>query len=211
MSSINNRLALDQQVPHERLRRQFEKWWCELKEKLDSVFGNSEVESIAGLKWLFLREDMAAIQARVNCKAVWIIVSNLYETSLDPAVKDLVQENMKREIVYTYIIPDSPKNADFVQALEQMSAANCNYLKISRIAQSEFDSVAAADYTIVNPDCGDSYPLQMFLELPIRPEDRYPEDKYWIEVEPQAALKFVTRFRPLAKLASIQPQQSGDS
>src|SRR5262245_19579768 len=47
ISSINNTSPPDQQVPHERLRRQFQKWWCELKKKFDEILVSSEVESIA--------------------------------------------------------------------------------------------------------------------------------------------------------------------
>ena len=96
LSSINNTLPLDQQVLHERLRRQFEKWWCELKERLAKILAESEVESISGLQWLYLREDIITIQARIDCKSVWIIASDLYEYAIDSTVQDLVQGTSKK-------------------------------------------------------------------------------------------------------------------
>ena len=65
---------------------------------------------------------------------------------------------------------------------------------IRTIPEIKFYSLVAANSIIVNPDCGDRYPIQMFLELPAE-----TADKYWIKVEAQATVKFITRFAPLAK------------
>jgi hypothetical protein len=192
-------------VPHERLRRQFEKWWCELTKKFDEILVSSDVESIAGFKWLFLPDDIATIQARVDCKSIWVITSDLYKHSLRPAVEAVVQKNMRRDVVYTYIIPNSEDNDSSAQEFQRISTINNNHPNIQRISVDQFNNLAAADYIIVNPDCSDHYQLQMFLELPTE-----SEDKYWIEVESKATPKFVARFLPLANGQSIK-QQGGDS
>jgi hypothetical protein len=190
VSSINLTLEQAQQVPHERLRREFDIWWPELKKNLDGVLTTSEIESIAGFKWLFHREDIISFQSRVECKSVWVIASHAY---IDDVVKEIMGQNMARGVVYTYIVPDSQSNQAYVDDFKTSFATNMDKAILQKVPVSDFYSIAASDYTIINPDCSNLYPIKMFLELPIKAIERY-----WIEVEAEAAVKFVARFRQYA-------------
>lgn len=210
VSSINNNLESAHQVPHERLRRQFDMWWDELKSKLDDIANNQEVGTVAGLKWLFLPEDMALLQERYPFKLIWIITDELFKYSLSPNFKDIVLKNMEKGIEYVYVIPDSTEyNADAeelkrvsqkaqqdaaeaAKAAKDDSASNFILPKVQRIPVGTFDSSAATDYIIMNPHNDDHSPLRMFLELPV-------PHRYWVEIDFNAAENFVARFRELAE------------
>jgi hypothetical protein len=200
VESINNTFEPTQQVPQERLRRQFEKWWADLKAKLDEILPSSEVENVDGFRWLFLREDIVSLQDSVECQSVWVIASTLYPYSLEADLRDLVQSNMKRKVVYTYIIPESQENVPFVQEFVGISTKNGNKPIVCSIPEEDFNKFAAADYLIVNPECSNSYQVRMFLELPIKCTERY-----WIEVDEEATVKFVARFGQLAKRGAGGP------
>ena len=201
VSSINNRLTSPQQVPHERLRREFETWWAELKGKLDVIADNQDVGNVAGLKWLLIPEDLKVVQERYKFNLIWIITSNLFQYSLGPDFRNIVLKNMEKGIQYVYVIPDSNDHHDEEEfdrvckdAQASVSAPNFRPAKVQRIPHEKFYGSAATDYIIVNPNNDDHSPLSMFLELPVK-----PSHAFWIEVDFSAAEKFVARFRSLAE------------
>jgi hypothetical protein len=112
---------------------------------------------------------------------------------LDDAVKEVLEKNMTRGVVYTYIIPDSEWNRPYVDEFNKSFAAHGAKAILQKVSVPEFDRIAAANYIIVNPECSERYPIRMFLELPIAWRERY-----WIEVDAEAAVKFVARFRRYA-------------
>jgi hypothetical protein len=63
----------------------------------------------------------------------------------------------------------------------------------NKTPSEQFRSLAVTDYLIINAD---SYEVQVFLELPVKPRG------YWIKVDAEAAMGFVMRFRPLADQAT---------
>lgn len=190
VSSINDVLEEDQRVPRERLKREFLQWWGELKDKLDEIWKNTEVESIAGFKWLFFRDDIIAMQSRFKCEAVWVIASHPY---LEPDVKEVMKENMKAGCVYTYIVPDSEENGAFISDFVKVFERYGSNAILRKVNSDDFRSIAAADYIFFNPDDSPDCPRQMFLELPV--ESSGP---FWTKVDPRAAENFYARFFPYA-------------
>lgn len=201
VSGMNNRLESPQQVPHERLRREFDMWWPELKEKLDDIANNQDVGNVAGLGWLLIPEDLIVIQERFQFNSIWIITNKLFQYSLRPDIREIVLRNMEKGIEYVYVIPDSHDHDDEIEfdrickdTQARVSTPNFRPAKVQRIPHETFYSSAATDYVIVNPDNNDHSPLRMFLELPVK-----ANHPYWIEVDFNAAEKFVARFRALAE------------
>jgi hypothetical protein len=201
ISSMNKRLDPPQQVPHERLRRQFETWWDELKKNLHEIQKDQDVGNVAGLKWLLLPDDMVIIQKYYQFKAIWIITNKLSHYSSQLEIRDAVLQNMANGIEYVYIIPDSTDQSEvdefdrlFNVTQASAPAENSRPPKVQPIAREEFIKAAPVDFVIVNPDDKDHSPLRVFLELPVK-----PSQPYWIEVDPEAAQHFVTRFRPWAE------------
>ena len=121
----------------------------ELKNNLEEVLTISQIESIAGFKWLFHREDAISFQSRVECKSVWVITSRAY---IDAVVKEIMSENMARGVVYTYIVPDSQSNKAYIEDFKASFATNMEKAILRSVPVSTFYSIAAADYTIVKPD-----------------------------------------------------------
>jgi TIR domain len=201
VSSINNRLKPPQQVPQERLRRQFETWWPELRKKLDDLATNQDIGNVAGLKWLLIPHDIVVIQKRYQFNSIWIITNKLFDYSLRPDIREVVLHNMEKGIEYVYVIPDSSDQDDVVSDFDRIckdteatGGPNFRPATVQRIPHKTFYSFAAADYVIVNPDNKDHSPLRMFLKLPVE-----AHDPYWIEVASDPAENFVARFRALAE------------
>jgi hypothetical protein len=201
ISSMNKTLEPPQQVPHERLRRQFEMWWEELKKKLDEIAKNPDVGNVAGLKWLLLPDDVVIIQKSFQFNSIWIITKKLAHYSSRPALMDVVLSNMANGIQYVYIIPDSDDQVEVVNEFDRVfnatqvsASAKSRPYKVQLIPREQFGNSAPVDFIIVNPDDKDHSPRRVFLELPVM-----ANTPYWIEVDPDAAQHFVSRFRPWAE------------
>jgi TIR domain len=190
--SLNDALAEAQRVPPERLKTEFHKWWDDLEKSLRIIWEDAEVESIAAFKWLFLREDIVAMQCHVNCEAIWVIASHPY---LDTEVKDVMQKKMEGGCIYTYILADSPQNEPFIKDFEKIFEKYYDKKAILRkICSPDFESIAAVDYIIINPENSPSRPRQMFFELPTE-LDRM----YWTKVDERTADNFYDRFLRYAR------------
>ena len=209
VSSMNSKFDAQQQIPQERLKRQFDKWWPELKDRFDKINPMQESGNVAGLPWLFSLQDMRNIQAyHAQCRLLWIIAPELLDAIADKT--DDIINNMKRGINYVYIFPDQNAANDTGEGelrriIERTNAAS---LVIRKTPHTLFNSLAVSNYIIVNPDYEEpAFPLRMFIQLPIE-----HNDQYWIEVERTAAIKFVERFRDVANAVmqsvSIAPAAS---
>lgn len=190
--SLNGALEAAQRVPLERLRKEFLKWWDDLKQSLRKIWEEAEVQSIAGFKWLFLREDIVAMQSHVNCEAIWVIASRPY---LDTKVKEVMQKKMEGGCVYTYIVANSPDNEPFIKDFEKAFGKFYEHKKaiLRKVPSPSFENIAAVDYVIINPENSASRPRQMFLELP-----NELNRMYWTKVDERTADNFCGRFRQYA-------------
>ena len=189
LRSINSRLEAEEQLPFEILRREFDTWWPELKTKLDNVAENQDIETETGFPWLYTTDDLAKkIQANVDTKSIWVVSPDLYRNAFKPTVRDVMTRNIERGVNYAFIIPTSDEIDIAKEGLKSIAFAKPDQVNINEIPENEFRSVAVTDYIIVNPD---SASLQVFLELPTASRG------YWIEVDNEAATKFVVRFRKL--------------
>jgi hypothetical protein len=163
ISSINDALEEAQRIPRERLMREFRQWWGELKDKLDEIWNNTEVESIAGFKWLFFQEDIIAIQSRFKCEAVWVIASHPY---LEGDVKEVMKNNMKGGCVYTYIVSDSKENETFISDFEKTFACYATKAMLRKLDADDFRSIAAVDYILLTLTTLRIVRVRCFLSFP---------------------------------------------
>jgi hypothetical protein len=191
LSSINNRLDSDVQLPHELLEQEFEKWWPELCSKLDGITDVQEVETETGFDWLYTADDLARKQARIKCKHIWVITPDLYRRTMHPQARDIMKRNLEREISYTFLTVSSSKTSEAKRELKRIFDTNPNSFKVKEYQEKEFHRLAVTDYIVLNPDDNEDHPLHVFLELPIETRG------YWIEVDGEAAVGFVDRFKQL--------------
>ncbi|HWN99419.1 MAG TPA: TIR domain-containing protein [Blastocatellia bacterium] len=189
LRSMNSRLETEDQLSFEILRREFDTWWPDLKSKLDDVLAHQEIRTHTGFDWLYTTDDLAKkTQANVDSKSIWVVSPDLYRNALTPTVRDVMQRNIESGVSYEFIIPTSDEMDIAKEGLKRIAVLKPDQVHINEIAESEFRSVAVTDYVIVNPD---STSTQVFLELPTT------SPGYWIEVDNEAATKFVVRFRKL--------------
>ena len=200
VSSINDALG-HQRVPRERLKGEFHQWWGKLKHKPNEIWNNTEVESVAGFKWLFLPEDIIAIESRFKCEAIWVIASHPF---LSADVREVMEKNIEGGCVYTFIFPDKD-NETFISDIEKTFGSKVEPKPILRkVSSDEFRSIAAVDYILFNPDDHPDFPRQMFFKLP-----KDSSGIYWTAVEPRTADNFYDRFRRFARPNEENRPQNG--
>jgi hypothetical protein len=192
LTSLNNKLGQDR-LTNELLEQEFEKWWCELQDKLVGIIDEQTVNPVPGLKGLYTADGLTKRQAEINCKHIWVITPDLYRRTIDPKVRDLIQRNIERGVSYTLITVSSSKTAEAKRDLEQIFNAKPNSVRVIEYRESKIRPLAVTDYIIMNPDPDSQHPQYVFLELPVE------QRGYWIEVYGGAALDFVNRFRRLVE------------
>lgn len=200
LSSINSKLEAQQQLTPELLRQEFNAWWTEIDGILGKISEGQYEETETGYDWLYTSEDFKSKQEQINCKQIWVITPELFHRAVDPRIRKIVERNIARGIVYTFLTPDTGKIDDARKEVNSIFRSNPDQFIIKPIPEDEFQRLAVTDYIILNPDEDNTYPLNVFLELPIESRG------YWIKVEYKAAIEFVNRFRQLQeKIAKAVP------
>jgi len=190
--SLNNRLG-QENLTLDLLEKEFDKWWPELEIKLREINEAQEVETETGLPWLYTSDGLARKQVGINCKQIWVITPDLYRRTINPKVKDIIQRNIEHDVSYTFVTVLSSKTTEAKKELEGIFDAQPNSLKVIEYRESKIRRLAPTDFLIVNPDPDAEHPQHVFLELPIEMRG------FWIEVDGEAALDFVNRFRRLVE------------
>lgn len=189
MRSINSRLGSDYNLPDEVLRRVFEKWWPELEVKLVELAKRQDRRALTSYPWLYKTEDLTRAHSTKVLSCIWWITPNPFEYVLKRSIKESIRECIKREITFTFIIPEE-SSGDATPMLKQIAPDKPANVKIVEIPNDEFRREAITDYVIVDPD---AYSSEVFFSLPVTPQD------YWISVVGEVAGNLAARFRTLAK------------
>jgi hypothetical protein len=196
LRSINSRLPEDNQVPFEVLRNEFDAWWPKLRKRVDEILATQELQNETGYDWLYTAKDLSRHISRP--KHVWIVAQHLYRNALVPPTRDVINQNVKAGTVYTFLVCEGEDGAE----LHRMAANAPGQIRVVELGEHEFQSVAVTDYFILDPDSDSS---AVFLELPIQTRG------YWIEVDREAAIGLVERFRTFVSriLTSAKPADLG--
>src|SRR5262245_2824856 len=196
LRSINARLDEDDQVSFEILRNEFDVWWPKLQKRLDDILATQQVENETGFDWLYTTRDLSRHMSRP--KQVWIVAPHLYRNALVSPSRDVINANLKAGAIYTFLVCEGEDAAE----LHRMAAAFPGHVRVVDLAEQEFQTVAVTDYFILDPD---SDAVAVFLELPIQARG------YWIEVDREAAIGLVERFRLYVAriLAEVKPADLG--
>jgi hypothetical protein len=195
LQSINHKQKEDDRISDDVLKREFEKWWPDLQCKLDKIPTTAATETGTGFDWLYATDDIARIEADETCENIWIVTQDLYKQSLAPAIKNVVQQNIHRGVRYTFITPPSEDIANVRKALSQPTSKIPDQVRYQVVNREEFTRLAATNYRIINPD--DKAP-HVYFELPTEVRG------FWIEVDGEAVLNYVARFRDLAERVDSQ-------
>ena len=188
LRSINSRVDEEHQVAFDVLRKEFDAWWPDLQKRVDEILATQQVENETGFEWLYTTKDLA--RHMTTPKNIWVIAQHLYRNALVSPVRDVMTENLKAGATYTFIVSSTDDSAE----LQRISAAAPGRVQMVQIDEEEFQSAAVTDYFILDPD---SDGLTVLLELPLAARG------YWIEVDREAAIGLVGRFRKYASRSPI--------
>jgi hypothetical protein len=188
MRSINSRLD-DYKLSDDVLVKEFEKWWPDLKAKLDELTTRQDGRTHTSYPWLYTTEDLTRAHRTKARTCIWWITPKPFEYVLTPSIKESIRECVKRNITFTFIIPED-SSEDAIPMFKRIVPEDSASIRIVEIPNSDFHQEAVTDYVIVDPD---AYSSEVFLELPVNPGG------FWISVVGEAAGDLARRFRELAK------------
>ena len=178
--SINSRLDAADQVGFEVLRKEFEVWWPEFEKRIDVILATQQLENETGYEWLYTTKDLA--RHMMKPQHVWIVAQHLYRNALVSPARDVIGQNLRSGAAYTFIISESDDGGE----LQRIRAAYPGRVRVVRLDEDEFQKNAVTDYFIIDPDTDTA---AVFLELPVEARG------YWIEVDREAAIGLISRFR----------------
>jgi hypothetical protein len=184
IQSVNNHIKAP--LPPEILERTFGMWWRELEAELNNISLISENETRAYYQWLYTREDLDIYNAEAQNKSVWIITADAGRY-LDQSMRVQVVAGCRQGTQFRYFLPRSD---DYQFELQKM-VETCPNVAYRLFPTAEFESQAASDYVVFNPD-GDGE-LSVLIKLPVGDHGL----EYWFKTNDKAARNFVTRFRKL--------------
>jgi len=193
--SINNRFEPAHQLSYQVLSEVFEAWWSKLECNLAKIAKMPDVETQTGFPWLFTLDDLGKIHATVGCNCIWFVTSDPFRNAFCPNIKNIMEDNIKRGVSYTFIIPSAGEQNVGKQALKYLDKLNPGKVRVNdKSSEEDFLKVAVTDYFIKNADSGE---VEVLVEL------RTSTGSYWLKVDDKAAMGFVMRFHDLAAAASV--------
>jgi hypothetical protein len=193
VDSINNEMSLDEQIGQDILKKTFEVWWKELERGFNDIRNERHSENRTEYEWLCLSEDLSLHGTRDGDKSIWIITSNIFDSSIRTDVKDHIEHNIQNGMTYRYLIPTSTgSNQNEKDTLMSMASSYCGKLQVKEFDNELFYSQAPTDYIIINPILDNYAPLRVFLKLPVE-----EETEYWIKAQERSGHGFRDRFDQL--------------
>lgn len=186
--TLNNKLK-DQNLSPEQLKSSFDKWWPQLKKKLDQI-ENKGNETETGYEWLYTPADLRNIGLNTDYKAIWIVSSSLSQDLQDKCLNDLIKKNREREVEYTFIIKYSDTTDEDKENLDLLFSSHPKVkYHFKPISDETFKVLAATRYIAFDPG---EEERKVFVEVPTK------KGNYWIKVEDEEAiLNFVRRFKKM--------------
>jgi hypothetical protein len=204
ISSINNNLPAEQQVPPDILRDTYYKWWPDLSADIKDASKTKTDETETGYKWLYSVADLKSTEGHAELESVWVINPEpLKDWHL---LVDIVQKNLAQGILYEFIVPSNRVNDlkglilnefDW-QVKDSPSHMDLTRLCIKSIEKDEYKSLAVTHYRVLNFKSDELSQKRIFFEVPIAPCG------YWVETEGEAIDGFYMRFADMRKRAKLE-------
>jgi hypothetical protein len=200
ISSINDNLPDEQQVPPDILRNTFHKWWPAVRADMKKAASTETDETETGHPWLYSLADLISTEGRAEWESVWVI-------NPDPlkdwhSLKETIRKNLEKEIPYEFIVPSNRVNElreliqnEFnPQARDSQKLIDLKKLLIWCVDQAKYKRLAVTHYRVLNFK-GDDPQRRIFFEVPIGPCG------YWVETDGEAVDGFYNRFADMRKTA----------
>ncbi len=156
----------------------------------------SSLPSTNGAKWFYTAEEILEFEERINTAEIWIVSPHLlndtgtqFETDPEGASTiDAAIANLKRQIDYTFIVPDTNKIRAALHQLRQNYQGHAGSVHSIVIPPDIFESLTISELAIYNPRMENRRPRRVFMELPI-----CIPHAFWIEVAEDIAYEIVAR------------------
>jgi hypothetical protein len=152
--------------------------------------------------WLYSGRALLKIEKESEATEIWVVSPHLandtgviYE-KVAPAGSigtiATVQENLRRNIHYTFIVPDSDSINSRLPQLYKNYGDYPGQLRVIQQSPDVFMRLAHSEIVIYNPRLEGRRPPRVFLELPVR-----AAHQYWIELIDDVAYTIIARVRKL--------------
>jgi hypothetical protein len=167
--------------------------------KLANLEGTmAKMESMIRADRIITRAMLRDIESTIDVQQIWIVTSSLEEDIDRRQFADVIQQNLTKNVTYTYFIPDT---SEVRVRAERMQATfrNSSNLLFKFINDVLFGVAAGQDIVIFGPEGEDLRNMVGYMGLPAR-EGGFD---YYIELSERQASRVVGAFRVL----SAQRQQ----
>lgn len=146
---------------------------------------------------LYSQAQMVKLESEVQCKEIWVISPDLSNDTGNPEENFIpaVQKNLKRKIIYTYIVPDTETVDAVLPYLKQIFTSHSEQLQVKKVSRDILQMLVTAHIVIYNPNMEGGHTPQIFIELPT--DIRKYGKRCWINVDNDIGLKLLGRFRKL--------------
>lgn len=113
---------------------------AQLKRTIDEL---KTIASSSKYEWLQTVEDLVQLEEHIKCKEIWVCSPDLsYDTgSPDIDTVKLVQNNVKRGIIYTYVVPDTEEIEAVLPHLRRIFSFRPSQLKVIKLPKYTFDTL----------------------------------------------------------------------
>lgn len=150
----------------------------ELSKKWDSDAGSirnhvasleSAIEAMATaakVDWLVTNQQLMRIESEIKGGEIWIITGSLEEEISEELYEPVIQENIKKGVVYRYLIPDDPLLRNRAATLKERVKASPQ-VSFHFISHTLFKIVAQQDVAIYVPERGSNRRPRGYMNLPL--------------------------------------------
>ena len=110
-------------------------------------------------------------------------------------IRETVRKNIKRGVIYTYIVPDVDEVKGILPGLRELAKSNPKRLNVISLGKDEFRFLAVTHIAIFNVTMEGGQTPDVFVELPIEEAGGQRIRGYWIKVSKSAASGMAGRFQ----------------
>jgi hypothetical protein len=157
-----------------------------------------DVTPSTGFSWLYPGSSMLRLEEGVKCKDIWIVSPHLlndtgttYEGRQGVSTIATVDKNLKRKIIYTFIVPDTERVKTLMFHLYQTHASHREQIRVIQLPPATFQNLAISEVAIYDPNGRNP---QVFMELPV-----LDAHAYWIKLDEGVAFPLVERVRKVVE------------
>lgn len=131
-------------------------------------------------------EEMAKIELEVDSKKIILLTPNLENDTDDTKYIGMLRHNIKRNIKYIYILPETESIKAKAEGLKEIFSGKMKLLDIIFVSEKIFFSLTHSHVVIYFPKKGRR---KIFMELPMT----HNNTKWWVEMDGEYSSLFYNK------------------